>query len=112
VTIPTAPSPITTHAHAGTLLPDDVFVAGVVATTLVVVFGSGAVTVRSAPVAVLVTVDVVGGSVTVVETVVETVRAGPVVVVVIVVPAAAATPVPSPKNSAASATADLPIASV
>jgi hypothetical protein len=111
VTIPTAPSAITTHAHAGTLLPDDVFVAGVVATTLVVVLGSGAVTVRAAPVSVLMTVDVLGGSVTVVEKVVVTVRAGPVVVVP-VVPAAAATPVPSPKDSAASATANLPMALV
>jgi hypothetical protein len=91
------------------LLPDDVFVAGVVA-TLVVVFGSGAVTVRSAPVSVVVTVEVVGGSVTVVETVVVTVWGGAVVVVVIVVPAAAATPVASPKTRAASGTANLPIA--
>jgi hypothetical protein len=108
VAIPTAPSPITTHAHAGTLLPDDVFVAGVVATTLVVVLGAGAVTVRWGSVAVVVTVEVVGGSVTVVEAVVVIVVS---VAVVVVVPlAAAATPVTSPNDTATSASANLPMA--
>ena len=108
--MPIAPSPITTHAQAGTLLPpDEPFVDGALVTTtlLVVVLGSGAVTVRSAPVWVLVTVEVVGGSVTVVESVLVIVVSAPVVVAVPL--AAAETPVAAPKATAANASTTLRI---